>query len=64
MTLMNQGQGFGHFTYQLSPAARLSLMIGFTVNDGQFPNRSDLSPLYQLDGVNPATYPSTVTQNP
>jgi len=28
--VMNQGQGFGNFTYQLSPAARLSLMSGFT----------------------------------
>jgi outer membrane receptor protein involved in Fe transport len=57
--VMNQGQGFGNFTYQLSPAARLSLMTGFTVNDGQFPNRPDMPALYQLDEVNPATYPST-----
>jgi outer membrane receptor protein involved in Fe transport len=57
--VMNQGQGFGNFTYQLGLAARLSLMSGFTVNDGQFPNRPDMPPLYQLDGVNPASYPST-----
>jgi outer membrane receptor protein involved in Fe transport len=58
--MMNQGQGFGNFTYQLGPAARLSLMSGFTVNDGEFPNRPDMPPLYQLDGVNPTSYPSTV----
>jgi Carboxypeptidase regulatory-like domain/TonB dependent receptor len=58
--IMNQGQGFGNFTYQLSPAALLSLMSGFTVNDGQFPNRPDMPPLYQLDDINPVNYPSTV----
>ena len=58
--VMNQGQGFGNFTYQLSPAARLSLMSGFTVNDGQFPNRPGMPPLYQLDDINPLNYPSTV----
>jgi hypothetical protein len=57
--VMNQGQGFGNFTYQLEPAARLSLMSGFTANDGQFPNRPDMPPLYQLEGVNPENYPST-----
>ena len=56
--VMNQGQGFGNFTYQLNPAVRLSLMSGFTVNDGQFPNRPDLPPLYQLSNINPASYPS------
>ena len=57
--VMNQGQGFGNFTYQLGPAARLSLMSGFTVNDGQFPNRRGMPALYQLDSINPAMYPST-----
>ena len=57
--VMNQGQGFGNFTYQLGPAARLSLMSGFTVNDGQFPNRPNMPALYQLDAINPANYPST-----
>ncbi|MBV8590127.1 MAG: TonB-dependent receptor, partial [Acetobacteraceae bacterium] len=58
--VMNQGQGFGNFTYQLGPTARLSLMSGFTVYDGQFPNRPGLPALYQLDSINPAAYPSTV----
>ncbi|MBV8454659.1 MAG: TonB-dependent receptor [Deltaproteobacteria bacterium] len=57
--VMNQGQGFGNFTYQLGPAARLSLMTGFTVNDGQFPNSPGMPALYQLDDINPVNYPST-----
>jgi outer membrane receptor protein involved in Fe transport len=57
--VMNQGQGFGNLIYQLGPAARLSLMSGFTVNDGEFPNRPDMPPLYQLDNINPTSYPST-----
>jgi outer membrane receptor protein involved in Fe transport len=58
--VLNQGQGFGNFTYQLGPAARLSLMSGFTVFDGQFPNRPGLPAFYQLDNINPAAYPSSV----
>lgn len=57
--VMNQGQGFGNFTYQLGPAARISLMTGFTVDDSEFPNRPDMPALYQLEGVNPESYPST-----
>ncbi len=56
--LLNQGQGFGNFTYQLGSAARLSLMTGFTLFDGQFPNRPDLPPLYSLAGASPLDNPS------
>ena len=56
---LNQGQGFGNFTYQLGPAARLSLMTGFTLFDGQFPNRPNLIPQYSLAGANPLNNPSS-----
>jgi outer membrane receptor protein involved in Fe transport len=57
--VMDQGQAFSNFTYQVGPAARLSLMSGFTVNDGQFPNRPGMPALYQLDGINPEAHPSS-----
>jgi outer membrane receptor protein involved in Fe transport len=56
---LNQGQGFGNFTYQLGPAAQLSLMAGFTLFDGQFPNRPNLLPQYSLAGVDPENNPSS-----
>ncbi len=55
----NQGQGFAHLTYQISPLMKLSLITGMTVASNQFPNRSGLPPLYELNGVNPAAYPAT-----
>jgi Carboxypeptidase regulatory-like domain/TonB dependent receptor len=57
--MLNEGQGFGNFTYQLGPAARLSLMAGFTLYDGQFPNRPNLPPQYQLAGASPLDNPSS-----
>ena len=57
--VLNQGQAFGNFTYQLGPTTMAELMTGFTVNDGQFPNRPFMPALYNLAGVSPAGYPST-----
>ncbi len=56
----NQGQGFGYFTYDLSSSARLSLITGITVMNNQFPNVPNQPVLYNLAGVNPANYPSTI----
>ncbi len=56
--LMNQGQGFAYVKYELSPQTRLSLISGFTVDHMQFPNQVGLPPLYTLNGVDPANYPS------
>jgi hypothetical protein len=55
---VNEGQGFGYFTYQLTPLAKLSLMTGATYADSQFPNVPGLPPAWQLDDVDPAFYPS------
>jgi HoxN/HupN/NixA family high-affinity nickel-transporter len=55
----NQGQGFGYFTYDLSPSTRLSLITGLTMMNNQFPNVPGQPALYNLAGVNPAAYPST-----
>lgn len=57
--LMNEGQGFGYFTYTLAPRVKLSLLTGFTVDNSQFPNRAGMPALYQLQGVDAAAYPST-----
>jgi len=54
-----EGQGFAYLAYQLSPFAKLSLMSGATYADAQFPNVPGLPAQWQLDGVNPATYPSS-----
>jgi outer membrane receptor protein involved in Fe transport len=56
---VNQGQGLTYLTYDLNPWAKLSLISGWTVADNEFPNRPDLPPLYTLQGVNPADYPSS-----
>jgi hypothetical protein len=56
---VSQGQGFTYLTYELNPSTKLSFIGGMTVADNEFPNRPGLPPLYQLDGVNPADYPST-----
>jgi outer membrane receptor protein involved in Fe transport len=52
----NQGQGFGFFTYNLSPTTRLSLITSVAVSDNQLPNQDNLTPEYQLTGV--GYYPS------
>lgn len=57
--ITNQGQGFGYFTYEIGPLAKLSLITGVSVNNGQIPTEPGLPPLYDLAGTNPATYPST-----
>lgn len=56
---VNQGQGFSYLTYDLNPSTKLSFIGGWTVADNEFPNRPDLPPLYTLQGVNPANYPSS-----
>ena len=56
--ITNQGQSFGYFTYEISPLTKLSLIYGVSVNDSQYPAEPGLPPLFQLAGVNPATYPS------
>lgn len=55
----NQGQGFGYFTYQISPLTKVSLITGVSVNHSQYPTSPGLPPLFDLAGVNTATYPST-----
>jgi hypothetical protein len=57
---VNEGQGFGYFSYQLSPFLKFSLFGGLEVNNNQFPNWPGLIPQYQLANVNPADYPSTM----
>jgi Carboxypeptidase regulatory-like domain/TonB-dependent Receptor Plug Domain len=56
---VNQGQGFTYLTYELNPMTKLSFIGGMTVAANEFPNQPGLPPLYHLDGVNPAAYPST-----
>ncbi|HXW84297.1 MAG TPA: TonB-dependent receptor, partial [Candidatus Binataceae bacterium] len=41
----NQGQGFGYFTYNLSPTTRLSLITSIAASDNQLPNQPNLTPL-------------------
>jgi TonB dependent receptor-like, beta-barrel/Carboxypeptidase regulatory-like domain len=57
--VMNQGQSFGYFEDQVTPALKLSLLGGLTLAYNQFPNRPDMPALYRLKGVNPTAYPST-----
>ena len=52
----NQGQGFGFFTYNLSPTTRLSLLTSVAASDNQLPNQANLPPQFPLVGVN--YYPS------
>ncbi|GEM_PF-222819 len=53
------GEGFGYFTYDISPTTRLSLITGLAAWNSQFPDSIGLAPQYSLAGVNPVTYPST-----
>ena len=46
----NQGQGFGFFAYNLSPTTRLSLITSVAVSDNQLPNRTNLTPQFNLQG--------------
>ena len=57
--ITDQGQGFGYFTYEISPLTKLSLITGVSVNNSEIPTEPGLPPLYNLAGVNPANYPST-----
>jgi len=57
---VHEGQGFGYFSYQLSPFVKFSLFGGIEVNNNQFPNWPGVTPQYTLAGVNPANYPSTM----
>ncbi len=54
-----EGQGFTYLTYQPTPLTKISLMAGATYSDSQFPNVHDMPAQWELDGVNPAFYPST-----
>ncbi|MFZ0246905.1 TonB-dependent receptor [Candidatus Binatus sp.] len=56
---VTQGQGFAYLTYALSPTTKLSLISGMTLAFNQYPNQPDQPPLYQLDHINPASYPSS-----
>ncbi|MGP0083665.1 MAG: TonB-dependent receptor domain-containing protein [Steroidobacteraceae bacterium] len=56
---VTQGQGFVYLTYALSPTTKLSLISGMTLSFNQFPDQPDQSPMYQLDHINPASYPSS-----
>lgn len=56
---VTQGQGFAYLTYELNPTTKLSLISGMTLSFNQFPNQPDEPPLYQLDHLNPALYPSS-----
>ena len=56
---VTQGQGFAYLTYALNPTTKLSLISGMTLSFNQFPNQPDQPPLYQLDHINPASYPSS-----
>ncbi len=57
--ITNQGQGFGYFTYLLNPQTKLSLITGVSVNNSEVPNTPNLPPLFNLGGLNPASYPSS-----
>ena len=52
----NQGQGFGFFAYDLNPTTRLSLITSVAASYNQLPNQANLTPQFQLTGVN--YYPS------
>ncbi|MGO9602943.1 MAG: TonB-dependent receptor domain-containing protein [Candidatus Binataceae bacterium] len=56
---VTQGQGFAYLTYALSSDTKLSLISGMTLAFNQFPNQPNLPPQYQLDHINPASYPSS-----
>jgi outer membrane receptor protein involved in Fe transport len=54
----NQGQGFGYFTYEISPLTKLSMITGVSVNNSEYPTSPGLPPLYDLQGVSPCTPPA------
>ncbi len=56
---VTQGQGFAYLTYAPGPTMKLSLISGMTLAFNQFPNQPNLLPQYQLDHLNPASYPSS-----
>ena len=56
---VTQGQGFAYLTYALNPTTKLSLISGMTLSFNQFPNQPNQIPQYQLDHINPASYPSS-----
>jgi hypothetical protein len=47
----NQGQAFGFFSYDLTPQARLSLILSAAASDNQLPNVPGLAAAYTLAGV-------------
>ncbi len=58
--LTDQGQGFGYFSYFLNATTKLSLITGVSVSDNQFPDYPGEVAEFNLAGVNPADYPSTL----
>ena len=61
----NQGQGFGFFTWDFSPATRLSLITSMAASDNQLPNQENLSPAFCLAGVRSClSSPPSSTFNP
>ncbi len=58
--LTDQGQGFGYLSYFLNATTKLSLITGVSVADNQFPDYPGQIPEYELAGVNPTDYPSTI----
>jgi hypothetical protein len=46
-------------TYALNSGAKLSLISGMTLAFNQFPNVPNEPALYQLDDINPVSYPSS-----
>jgi hypothetical protein len=56
---VTQGQGFAYLTYTIGPTTKLSLISGMTLAFNQFPNQPNQPPQYQLDHINPASYPSS-----
>ena len=55
--ITNQGQGFGYFSYLLSPMTRVSLTLGTAINEYQIPGQPDLPVVYPIDGV--TNYPNS-----
>jgi outer membrane receptor protein involved in Fe transport len=51
-----QGQGFGYFSYLISPTQKLTLLTGVAVNSFQIPANPGQPPAYKLAGV--GNYPS------
>lgn len=56
---VTQGQGFAYLTYNPNPTTKLSLITGMTLSFNQFPNQPNQPPQFQLDDINPASYPSS-----